>query len=66
MLEVGTLLRCKNNENLYLITRVIDILKNKKRRTIKLQGYRVSPCDRLDWGFAVLASEMEHRFEVIG
>lgn len=65
-MTIGTLLRCKNNQNLYLITREIDILKNRKRRTIKLQGFRVSPVDRLDWGFAVLASEMEHRFEVIG
>jgi len=66
MLKVGTLLKSKDGGRMFLVTREIDILKNRKRRTIKLKGYRVSPCNQLDWGFAVLASEMEHRFEVVG
>lgn len=65
-MTIGTLLKARGENKMFIITREIDILRNRKKRTIRLKGYRVSPCDRLDWGFAVGADEIEHRFEVVG
>ena len=64
-MRVGTLLRAKRNGKMFMITEEITILRQSRTMKNKIKGYRVSPCDRLDWGVAVTHDDMPNRFEVV-
>ena len=65
IMQVGTLLRARGEDKLFMITEVITVLRKKRKTTEKIKGYKVSPCARLDWGFAVTNNEILQRFEVV-
>lgn len=65
-MQVGTLLRAKRNGKMFMITEEITIIRQPRMsKGQKVKGYRVSPCDRLDWGIAVTHDDMPDRFEVV-
>ena len=64
-MQVGTLLRTKGEDKLFMITKVITVLRKKRKTTEKIKGYKVSPCDQMDWAFAVTNNELAQRFEVV-
>ena len=64
-MQVGTLLKARGEDKLFMITEVITILRKTRKTTKKIKGYKVSPCNRLDWGFAVTNNELTQRFEVV-
>ena len=64
-MQVGTLLRAKRNGKMFMITEEITILRQNRSTKNKIKGYKVSPCDRLDWGIAVAHDDIPDRFEVV-
>jgi len=65
MHKVGTLAISRGNGKLFIIKRVIDIKQDHRKRTRKLQGYRVSLCEQIDIGFVVNATDFDNRFKVV-
>ena len=65
-MQVGTLLRSKNSGKMFMITEKITIMRQPRMsKGQKILGYKVSPCDRLDWGSAVPHDAIPKRFEVV-
>lgn len=68
---IGTLLKPRDKDHfigeseLFIIVEELDILRKDRRTTKKIKGYKVAPCDRLDWGFAVTHNELAQKFEVL-
>lgn len=62
---IGTLATGRGNGKLFIITRVIDVKEVSKRRTRKIKGYRVAPCDEMHRSFVVNSIDFDMRFEVV-
>jgi len=64
-MQVGTLLKARGGYQMFIIVEELDILRKKRKSTKKIKGYRVAPCDRVDWSFTVGHDEITQRFEVV-
>lgn len=64
-MQVGTLLRARGEDKLFMIVGEKNVIRKTRRRQKTLKGYRISPCARLDWSFVVDEYELPHRFEVV-
>jgi len=65
-MTIGTLLKGRGGGKTFIIVKEIEISQETRNITKKIKGYRVSPCDRMDWAFAVNHVQLLQRFEVIG
>ena len=63
-MQVGTLLKGRLNENLYIIKEETIIYRNGKSGS-GIKGYRVAPCNDVAWSFLVTEYEMLLRFMVM-
>ena len=64
-MQVGTLLRARNEDKLFIIVGEKYVIRKTRRLEQTIKGYRVSPCDRMDWSFVVDKYELPKRFEVV-
>ena len=65
-MTIGTLLKGRGGGKTFIIVKEIIISQETRNTTKKIKGYRVSPCDRMDWAFTVNRDQLLQRFEVIG
>lgn len=63
--KVGTLATGRGNGKLFIITRVIDVKDVQRKRTYRIKGYRVAPCDEIHKTFVVNTSDFDNRFKVL-
>ena len=64
-MQVGTLMKARGGSQMFIIVGEQDVFRKKRKIVKRIKGYRVAPCDRVDWSFAVGHDEILQRFEVV-
>lgn len=61
----GTLATGRETGKLFIITRVIDVKDVQRKKTYRIKGYRVAPCDEIHKSFVVNTADFDNRFKVL-
>jgi len=66
MIDVGTLLKGKHSDKLFIIRKHSDVrLVTGSGKRTKEMAYIIAPIDDISWFFAVTTGEFDDRFEVL-